>query len=281
MRYQSVLDLTDINLNKGFAMNHLKTTPILFAIFLFLAFNTSHTWAASTSEDNWQFNLAPFYLWGINIAGDMAVGTDKIPGGSPLSKPVDIPFDDIFDAMEGAFIVHFETMYKNNWGLLIDVDYLDLGNSFTNNQGVDLKVDLEVTLAEVAGLYRITRNDHNFDAVFGFRGYMLDPGVTLSNGPKVVDKSQEWIDPFLGGRWLWNFAEKWSVIARGDIGGFGLGSDLSWQLAGLVEWQPFKYASFLAGYRALDVKYETGSGNDYFKFDATIHGPILGINFKW
>ena len=44
---------------------------------------------------------------------------------------------------------------------------------------------------------------------------------------------------------------------------------------------PFKYAAFLAGYRALDINYEDGSGNDYFKLDATIHGPVLGLNFKW
>ena len=233
------------------------------------------------AKDDWQFNLAPFYLWGINIEGDLSAGTDKIPGGIQLSKPVDVPFEDVFDALEGVFIVHFEVMHKSNLGFLVDVDYLDLGNEFTNGQGINLKVDFEATLAEVAGLYRINRDTHNFDAIFGVRGYKMDPGVTLSGGPKVVDKSQDWLDPFVGGRWSWNFAEDWSLVARGDIGGFGIGSDLSWQAVGLVEWQPFKYVSFLAGYRALDVDYEDGSGNDYLKFDATFHGPMLGLNFKW
>jgi len=40
----------------------------------------------------------------------------------------------------------------------------------------------------------------------------------------------------------------WSVVARGDIGGFDIGSDLAWQAIGLIELQPFKYVSFLAGY---------------------------------
>lgn len=261
---------------------HKQTKIILIVVSLSMMLFSATSYAGEgASEDNWQFNLAPFYLWGINIDGDLSAGTDKIPGNSPLSKPVEIPFSDVFDSLEGVFIVHFEAMHKSNWGVLVDVDYLDLGNSFTNSQGVGLKVDLEVTLAEVAGLYRIERDEHNFDAVFGLRGYRMDPGVTLLNGPNVVDKSQDWLDPFVGGRWIWQIAENWSVVGRGDIGGFGIGSDLSWQLVGLVEWQPFKYASFLAGYRALDVNYETGSGSDYFKFDATIHGPVLGINFKW
>ncbi len=29
------------------------------------------------------------------------------------------------------------------------------------------------------------------------------------------------------------------------------------------------------------MDYEDGSGRDYFNFDATIHGPLIGINFKW
>lgn len=262
-------------------MKCVKSLIVSVALFTFIFVNVHLSAAASTEENSWQFNLAPFYLWGINIEGDLAAGTDKIPGNSQLSKPVDVPFDDVFDALEGAFIVHFEAMHKSNWGLLVDVDYLDLGNNFTNGQGIDLKVDLEATLAEVAGLYRIKRDAHNFDAIVGLRGYRIDPGVTLLNGPKVVDRSQDWLDPFVGGRWIWNFAGDWSVVARGDIGGFGIGSDLSWQTIGLVEWQPFEYVSFLAGYRALDVNYEDGSGDDYFKFDATFHGPILGVNFKW
>jgi len=40
-------------------------------------------------------------------------------------------------------------------------------------------------------------------------------------------------------------------------------------------------ASFLAGYRALDVDCEDGSGSDFFKFHATFYGPMLGLNFKW
>jgi len=40
----------------------------------------------------------------------------------------------------------------------------------------------------------------------------------------------------MGVRWNWRFADGWSLIARGDIGGFGLGSEFSWHALGLVEW---------------------------------------------
>jgi len=260
----------------------IRLVGIAVALVLFITAPCLATADSSKeSEDNWQFNLAPFYLWGINLEGDLSVGTNQIPGNVPLTKPVNIPFEDVFASLEAAFIVHFEGMHKSNFGFLIDVDYLKIGNDFSNSQGIGLDVDFEVTLAEVAGLYRVKRDAHNFDAVYGLRVYRLNPSVALLNGPTVVDETQDWLDPFVGGRWIWNFAEGWSVTARGDIGGFGVGSDFAWQAVGLVEWQPFEYVSFLAGYRVLDVDYEDGSGSDYFKFDVTVHGPLLGVNFKW
>lgn len=233
------------------------------------------------SADDWQFNLAPFYLWAINIDGNLSKGANKKPGNAPVTAPLKVSFDDVFDSLESAFIVHFEGMHKSNFGFLVDVDYLNIGNGSTNNQGVGLGVDLEVTLAELAGLYRAKRDDHTFDTVFGVRGYSLSTEISMLSGPTLVDETQDWFDPIIGVRWTWQFAEDWSLVARGDIGGFGIGSDFAWQTIGLVEWQPFENASFLAGYRALDIDYEDGSGTDFFKFDATAHGPLLGVNFKW
>ena len=78
-----------------------------------------------------------------------------------------------------------------------------------------------------------------------------------------------------------DFADKWKLAGRGDIGGFGVGSDFAWQGLAAVNWQPFKYVSFIGGYRALYQDYEEGSGLDYFRYDVTIHGPVVGLNFRW
>ena len=52
-------------------------------------------------------------------------------------------------------------------------------------------------------------------------------------------------------------------------------------VAALVHFQPWKNAGFIAGYRALDQDYETGSGASRFKYDMRLAGPVLGINFVW
>ena len=68
-------------------------------------------------------------------------------------------------------------------------------------------------------------------------------------------------------------------MARGDIG-FG-GSEQPWNLAGLFNYQPWKHVSLLFGYRYKDVDYEDGSGADLFKYDVSMYGPLLGVNFVW
>ena len=247
---------------------------IIASLSVFLFFTNSTLFAAENkTESDWTFNLAPFYLWGINIDGDVSAG--------PATAAVDVPFDDVFDSLEAAIIVHFETLYKNQWGFLVDVNYLDLENNMNLPMGISQNIDLNVTLAEFSGFYRMQHDSHAIDFIAGLRYVEIENTVTVVGGPTLLDGNQDWTDPLIGARWTWGFADGWSLIARGDIGGFGVGSDFSWHALGLVEWQPWKHASFSAGYRAIDLDYEDGSGRDYFSFDATIHGPVFGVNFKW
>jgi hypothetical protein len=198
-----------------------------------------------------------------------------------VTAPVEVAFEDVFDSLEAAFIVHFETVYKKQWGFLVDVDYLDLESNMNLPMGLSQNVELNMTLAEFSGFYRIQHDSHVFDIIAGLRYIGMENTVSVVGGPTLLDGSKDWTDPLFGARWMWGFADGWSLIARGDIGGFGVGSDFSWHALGLVEWQPWKYASFIAGYRALYVDYEDGSGRDRFKFDATVHGPVFGVVFKW
>jgi len=103
-----------------------------------------------------------------------------------------------------------------------------------------------------------------------------------SSGPAPTQKgSQDWVDPIVGLRWFWHFTDKWELWLEGDIGGFGVGSDFTWNAVGMIYYQPWKHVGFLGGYRALYQDYEDGSGSEKFAFDATMHGPLLGLNITW
>ncbi len=127
------------------------------------------------------------------------------------------------------------------------------------------------------GFYRFPISHQSIDFLFGARYYSQDIKVP----PTPVALREDWVDPIVGGRWIAPLSEKWTLLIRGDIGGFGAGSDLSWQAKALLNWQPWKHTAINAGIRALGVDYETGSGLDRFAYDATTWGPVFGVSLKW
>ena len=242
----------------------MKKMKSIFVTGAILAMLCTPTFADDSSDSDWQFRLAPLYLWAVNISGDQTIG--------PITVPLELDFDDIFDSLETVFTVNFEAIHNNQWGFWVDLSYIDIKDS----QG-PVTVDFQNTLAEVDGLYRVASGEHIIDVLFGLRYTDQETKVE----PTPLSVSQNWVDPIIGARWWWNFAEGWGLIVRGDIGGFGVGSDFTWQALALVDWQPFKNVSFVGGYRALYQDFEDDSSSKVFEYKATLHGPLLGVNIKW
>lgn len=220
------------------------------------------------SNDAWEFDLAPMYLWAVSIKGDQTV--------NGIEVDMDVPFGDIFDNLNGALTFHFEGVHQQSWGFFTDLNYIVLNPS-------DGSIDIKYTqiLGELAAFYRLIEQGLLIDGFGGLRYSAMDVELELPGPLKDVDQRKDWIDPFVGLRWKWNFAEKWATRLRGDIGGFGIGSDLTWNAVGLVDFKPWKHVGLFGGYRVLYQDYSTGSGNRKFAFDAYMHGPVLGLNITW
>jgi len=245
-------------------MSLLKRSAVVCIIVLSLC---SGAKAEEGSESGWKWRLTPLYLWVINIEGDTSIG--------PITAPVDIKLSDVFSDIETVFTVNFEGVHNNRWGFIVDFTWVDI----SADQGPGT-VDFEYIQGEVDGFYRFPIGHQSIDFLFGARYYSQDIKVTTPT-PVAVTVSEDWVDPIVGGRWIAPLSEKWTLLIRGDIGGFGAGSDLSWQAKALLNWQPWKHTAINAGIRALGVDYETGSGLDRFAYDATTWGPVFGVSLKW
>ena len=94
---------------------------------------------------------------------------------------------------------------------------------------------------------------------------------------RQVDESQTWVDPLVGVDVVAQLAERWAVPAEADIGGFGVGSDLTWnaQAALTYRFAVAGYDAFAsAGYRALHWDYRDGG----FEWDVTMSlKPLLPV----
>ena len=94
---------------------------------------------------------------------------------------------------------------------------------------------------------------------------------------QTFSKAEYWFDPYIGLRGRYNFNKVFYTGVRGEIGGFGVGSDLMWEVEGVIGINLTHCIFTEVGYRALSVDYE----NDGLLFDTITHGPQIttGITF--
>ena len=130
-----------------------------------------------SKEKNWDFNLAPFYLWATSIDGNLTVMGNN--------QQLKADFNELTDSLEAFFTVHFEGMHKSGWGLLTDVSYLNFEGQQTTPGPLPLTLDGDFTLvmAELAGVYRLEMNENAFDLIGGVRYYALDAAIDIVGSP--------------------------------------------------------------------------------------------------
>ena len=254
-------------MNKGRGRMRRMVGTGLIVLALMLSCRIAYAQESSGTKA-WDFQLAPFYLWAVNLNGEMKVKN--------IVAPVKVDFGDAFDNLEAVFTAHFEGWWRQKWGFLVDVSYVNLAG-----EERILDVDLENVMTELVGFYRFIKGPHALEPLAGIRYTSLETDIDILGIPFGIDESEGWVDPIIGARYRYSIAEKWKVLLRGDIGGFGVGSDFTWNLVGLIHFQPWKHVGFVGGYRALDVDYESGSSLDKFEYDVLMHGPLVGINIIW
>jgi len=247
-------------------------------------------------SDTWQFTIIP-YLWMMSINGETTI--------KGRSADLDASFGDIWDNLDFASEIHFE-VWRDRYGFFLDTSFakiaLKRNVSLRNDKNLSTKFVTKFFLGELGGFYRVgtwplngntksyerkTKTSITLDLIGGGRYWYLknslDINDTSGEFSEDVSDSQNWFDFFVGGRVKLDI-NKFFVQLRSDIGGFGLGfsSDFAWNIAGYLGYElPWYRITPLIGYRALYDKYEDGSGDNRFVWDAWISGPQIGVGFQF
>ena len=87
----------------------------------------------------------------------------------------------------------------------------------------------------------------------------------------------------IGGRFVFNFSEKFNASFRGEVGGFGIGSGstLTWNITAMAEYKLAPNVGLAAGFRYRDLDWSKGSGLDKLEYDLDIYGPIIGVSIHF
>ena len=227
--------------------------------------------AAAQSSDGWR-NTFELYLMGPNLDGAVGLG--------PIDGDIEVDPGDVFDALDGAFLGTW-IGEGERWGVLADLAYMDLKEDGAVPGGmVDSEVNVTQTIFGVVGTYRLTDT-----LQFTFGGRYLDVTNRLTTiGPaqeRSAKVSESWFDPTIGLRYVAPLGEKWVFNGAADIGGFGVGSDFTWFWSANIGYRITQRTQIYAGYRYLDIDYESGAGRDRFRFDMAQHGLLAGFRFEF
>lgn len=263
----------------------------------------------------WEVSFTP-YGWLVGLAGDATIRGNDLNVSASFIEIVQqsdwlIPAMGYFEVSNGRLsfftdVFYTETRFSKSNSLDISKIRTRRGRQIGETDlTLDGKAGLTQTLAfaEAGVAYEVARVDDGpmgtttVDVLAGARYWYNEADLSLkvegevdftrlnlkkkgkyaTASTKVVD----WVDPVVGVRLEQEYAPGRKIQFIGDIGGFGIGSELTWQLfAGYNrEFHTGRTTlSYLLGYRAMGFDYEGKNGNS---LNMVLHGPITGLTMRW
>ena len=227
----------------------------------------------------WRYSLTPFF-WTPGISGTIQAGNNSVNVDESIGEFL----SSVIDNFDFAAMARFEADYCR-WSILFDFIYIGLGDTESGQTPAGAPVNVDWTydslIADLFAGYRFAevplgcgdacfKPTATFDALAGFRGYHFEVSVDLDPGPDA-DGSRNWVDPVVGARALFHVTPALTFNAMANIGGFGVGSDLSWQLIVGLDYKVANCVSLDAGWAVLSIDYQHGNAN----YDLTLSGPYL------
>jgi hypothetical protein len=225
------------------------------------------------ADDKWHVSVSP-YLWLPGVHGDLGVRGRDVG----------------FKASAGDLLSHFRfgllgavEARRNRLLLTNDLIFMrlsaDNGLPFPRLGAISANVTANILLlTPKIGVRLINSEKIKIDALTGFRYWHFGENLTFSPGTLGLNysPSQNWVSPLVGGRIEAPLSPKLALIIAGDVGGWGAGSQLEYQIAGVLSYQLKPKWTAQAGFRYLNVDY-MGSGNAGGVVNLTLSGVVIGV----
>lgn len=233
--------------------------------------------APAPAPSGWVFQVTP-YVWAASMEGDVS------PFRHTPTVHVEKDFSDILEDLDVAGFINFRAR-MDRFVFTGDVMYVDLTESDTTGPlpiigAIGADYDTAQFAATLQAGYRVyDAPQFSFEVLPGARFWHLwnDLNVSVAGSTLTVENDFGWIDPVIGARAHFHFNDKFSILAQGDVGGFGVGSDFTWQALATVNYSFNETFAISAGYKVLSVDYD----DDGRVFDTTLSGPLLGLTVRF
>lgn len=256
------------------------------AVHVGMAAAPTQAQVATDTVEGWPWRVdLNSWLWMFSVSGDIGAG--------PVTADVDASFWDILDKSDSfiAFSGRLEVGYERVAGF-VDGSYVKLDvDDASGPLGLgSIDVTAEIGIVDFGMMYRVTAWESavsartgSLDVYAGARYFSVE--VELE--PRRVasrTSDRDWFDPIIGVKVRHPLTKRLHLNAWGDIGGFGVESDLTWSATGVLgyDFELFSLpVTVYGGYRAIGWDYSDGSGRSEFEWDVIVHGPTLGLQIRF
>jgi hypothetical protein len=234
---------------------------------------------AFADDGGWRFALSP-YLWFAGLEGN--IGT--IPGQPAV--PVDISSSEAIEDTEASLMLMLDAM-KGRHGFLVDTLYSDVRSDYELLPApisLELRNITKTTILSAGYQYALHSDGQTaLDLMAGIRYWDIDSTLKFRSGlgelgGRTISNTESWVDPWIGFKGTRPIGQSAFYVRGGAvIGGFGLGSDLFYDLTATVGYQWNEAIGTGFGYRLFDVDYE----DDGYIYDVTQEGWILALTWTF
>lgn len=224
------------------------------------------------------FAVSP-YLWIAGISGSVTTPLQAVP-----AQDISVSFGDTLSNLSGLAFMGTGEIRHRRFGLLFDIMTLRVESDITPSPGILFSGGtgrVTTTMGSVISTYRVFEGStETLDLGAGFRPWSIDVRLSLDAGAlpgRTLRPSASWVDPLLALRYTRRIGDGWSASFYGDVGGFGAGSELTWQALGTVNYAWSDRVDLRVGYRHMQVEHRKAGT----EIDLGLSGPILAATFRF
>lgn len=234
--------------------------------------------AVPAQASEWEFVANPYFMVP-SSSGKFGVG--------PFETNVSASPADVFSRLNWGFMGALEAN-NGEWGFNLDITYLSIDITDDDRR----RVSVDGHQAAVTGI--LLKRIHPYAWVYaGARrsdmGVRLacaancNLPVTLPGGATSFDsrRNQRWVEALVGFRATLPFNDRFDLTMNADIGGFGVGSEVSINAWPQLGWRVSEGTKAVLGYRLIYVKHESEDDGRRFLYDVLTFGPTIGLEFRF
>ena len=219
---------------------------------------------AQSAPDAWQVTVAPYL---------MAAGMNGTAGIGRLESDVNLSASDVLSNLQFGFLGYFEAK-KGKWSVGADIIWMALGSS--TEDPVPANIDVNQGGFTFLALRELSPA---VDLRAGILINTLQAKIKFKDPiDRELSRDETWVDPVVGLRvHTPDRGGRWGFALMADVGGFGVGSDIMFNVQPTAVVRLTPGAGLAFGYRWIYMKYEN-EGDDTqrrFLYDMMSSGPFV------